>query len=229
LALLGLVGLVYASGVHRHVDVATLDAHRDTLTAFVGAHPVPAALLYILVYAAATAVSVPGAAVLTITGGFLFGTVVGAGLAVLGATAGAVAIFLVARTSLGEPLRARAGPWLERMRRGFQENAFSYLLVLRLIPLFPFWLVNVVPALLGMGLGAYALATLIGIVPGSLVFASLGNGLGALLDAGEEPDLGIVFDPQILLPLLGLALLALLPVAYRRWRGNGRRESMQAG
>jgi len=139
---------------------------------------------------------------------------------VVGATAGAVLLFLIARTALGEPLRARAGPWLSKMADGFRADAFNYLLVLRLVPIFPFWLVNLVPALLGVPLSTFALATAIGIVPGSLVYASVGAGLGVVLERGEEPDLGLLFEPAVLLPLLGLAALALLPVAWRRLRAR---------
>jgi uncharacterized membrane protein YdjX (TVP38/TMEM64 family) len=129
-------------------------------------------------------------------------------------------VFLIARTALGDALRAKAGPWMRRMEAGFRENAFSYLLVLRLIPLFPFWLVNLVPAFLGVPLGAYVLATFLGIIPGSLVYASVGNGLGVVFDRGGAPDLGIIFRPAILGPIVGLAALALLPVIYRKYKGR---------
>jgi uncharacterized membrane protein YdjX (TVP38/TMEM64 family) len=211
---------VYASGLHRHLSLATLQTQRDTLQAFVAAHPLTAPLAYVLVYAAAVALSLPGALFLTLAGGFLFGSWLGGLLAVMGATAGAVLIFLIARTALGSSLRRRAGPWLQRMEAGFQADAFHYLLVLRLIPLFPFWLVNLVPALLGVPVRTFALATFLGIIPATLIYASVGNGLGAILDRGQEPDLGLVLEPQVLLPLLGLAGLALLPVVYRRWKGR---------
>jgi uncharacterized membrane protein YdjX (TVP38/TMEM64 family) len=129
-----------------------------------------------------------------------------------------VAVFLAARTAIGDYLRAKAGPGLKRMEEGFRRNAFSYLLVLRIVPIFPFWLVNLVPAFCGVSLRTYALATLIGIIPGCFVFASVGNGLGALLDRGETPNLMIIFQWDILLPILGLAVLALLPIAIRRLR-----------
>jgi uncharacterized membrane protein YdjX (TVP38/TMEM64 family) len=104
------------------------------------------------------------------------------------------------------------------MEAGFQENAFNYLLVLRLIPLFPFWIVNLVPAFLGVKLRTYMLGTLIGIIPGSFVFASVGAGLGSVLDSGQEFSPSSVLTPQIVIALIGLAVLALLPVAYRKWR-----------
>jgi uncharacterized membrane protein YdjX (TVP38/TMEM64 family) len=108
------------------------------------------------------------------------------------------------------------------MEEGFRQDALSYLLVLRLIPIFPFWLVNIVPAFLGVPLGTYVLGTFVGIIPGSFVYASVGNGLGAVFDAGGTPDLGIIFEPAILLPIVGLAVLALLPIAYRRFKARRR-------
>jgi uncharacterized membrane protein YdjX (TVP38/TMEM64 family) len=160
------------------------------------------------------ALSIPGGVVLTITGGFLFGTWLGGLCAVTGASLGAAGVFLAARAGLGG-LTQRAGPLLGKLEAGFRADAFNYLLVLRLIPLFPFWLVNLVPALAGVGLPTYLLATFIGIVPGTFVYASLGNGLGAVV---EQPDLGIVFQPSVLLPIVGLAVLALVPVWYKRRR-----------
>ena len=221
LPLLGLLALalaVYASGLHRQLSIATLQTQREALQAFVADHPLSAPLAFILTYTAATTLSLPGAVLLTLTAGFLFGTWLGGLWSVLGATAGAVAVFLVARTAVGSALHDRAGPWLQRMEAGFREDAFSYLLVLRLIPLFPFWLVNLVPAVLGVPLATYAIATFVGIIPGAFVFAGAGSGLGVVLDQGGQPNLRLILEPQVLAPLLGLAVLAILPVAYRRWR-----------
>jgi uncharacterized membrane protein YdjX (TVP38/TMEM64 family) len=117
-------------------------------------------------------------------------------------------------------LRAKAGPFLTKMEDGFRENAMSYLLVLRLVPLFPFWLVNLVPAFLGVPTGTYVIGTFFGIIPGTFVFASVGNGLGALLDAGQDPNLGIIFQPNVLGPLIALALLSLVPVAYKKYQAR---------
>ncbi len=216
--LLAGLGLALALGLHRHLTLDALAAHRETLARFVAEDGALAAAAYVGVYALAVAFSVPGATVLTLAGGFLFGTMAATAYAVAGATLGAIAVFLAARSALGGLLRAKAGPWVERLEGGFRANAFSYTLFLRLVPLFPFWLVNLVPAVLGVPLGTYALATLVGIVPGALVYASVGNGLGAVLDAGGRPDLGLVFAPKVLLPLLGLGALSLLPVLVKRWR-----------
>lgn len=198
----------------------TLVENRDALLAWRAEHAVLAALAFVAAYALATAFSVPGAIWFTITGGFLFGTWLGTALSVTGATIGATAVFLAARTSLGAALKAKAGPWLGRMQAGFREGEVSFLLVMRLVPVVPFWIANLAPAFLGTNLGTFAWTTLVGIVPGAAVYSSIGNGVGALIDDGEKPDLGTIFDPAILGPLLGLALLAALPVAIRKLRGT---------
>ena len=211
----GLV-LFFVLDLDRYFNFEMLQEHRNWLMDKIEEFGVLAILLYTLLYMTLTAFSIPLGGVLTIAAGFFFGTLVAASCAVIGGTLGAVIVFLAARTAFGELLRAKAGSALERMEAGFRRNAFNYLLTLRLIPIFPFWLVNLVPAFLGMPLRSYAVATFVGIVPGSLVFASLGNGLGAILDAGGELDLGILIKPAVLFPLLALAVLALLPVAYKK-------------
>ncbi|MDH3769892.1 MAG: TVP38/TMEM64 family protein [Nitrospirota bacterium] len=217
LALLGLaIGTFFALDLDMYLTFEALRANRATLTTFVAEHAVWASLLYMALYAAAVAMSLPGGAVLTIAGGFLFGTVLGTVQVVIAATVGATLLFLIAKTALADFLKAKAGPFLQRMEAGFQENAFSYLLVLRLIPLFPFFIVNLVPAFLGVGLRTYVLGTFIGIIPGSFVFTSVGAGLGSLFDRSETFSPGSVLTPEIVTALVGLALLALLPVVYRK-------------
>lgn len=215
LLVLGLV-LALALGLDRYLTLDALREHRSALAAFAAAHLAAALGLYALAYVLVVAFSLPGGAVMTLLGGFLFGTWIGGAVTVVSATIGAVLIFLAARTALAAPLRTRAGPWLKRLEAGFGDNAVSYLLALRLIPLFPFFVVNIAPAFLGVPLRVYAWTTLVGIVPGTFVYASVGNGLGALLDAGRTPDLGIIFSPEILGPLLGLAALSFLPMIYKR-------------
>lgn len=215
----GLAGF-FALGLDDHVSFAALAERHEALARFVAGHGVLASLLFVAIYVAAVAFSIPGATVLTIAGGFLFGLVWASVLVVAGATIGAVAVFLAARTALGGVLRAKAGPWVRRLEAGFREDAFSYMLTLRLVPLVPFWLLNLVPAFLGVPLRVFALATLIGIIPGTLVYAGVGSGLGATLAAGGRPDLGVIFEPQVLLPLLGLGALALLPVLYKKLKGR---------
>lgn len=213
---LGLVAF-FALGLDRYVKFSALCHHRDALVAWTADNPLLAPIVFILAYAAMVAFSLPGGILATLVGGFLFGTAAATGYVVFGATAGATILFLAARTALGSVLRARAGPALKRMEAGFQKDALSYLLVLRLVPIFPFWLVNLVPAFLNVPLRTYVLGTFLGIIPGTVVFASIGSGLGALLAECRMPDFAVVFQPRYLLPLLGLALLALLPVLFRRW------------
>ncbi len=215
------LAVFFALGLDDYVSFAALKENRETLTGFVNANGVWAVFLFALLYAVATAISLPGGAILTITAGFLFGSVSATIYVVFGATLGATGLFLAARTAFGEALRARAGPSLQRMEQGFRDNAFSYLLFLRLIPVFPFWLVNLVPAFLGVPLNTYIVGTAIGIIPGTFVYASVGNGLGALFDAGDVPNLGIIFEPDILIPIAGLAILALIPIAYKRFKRSG--------
>jgi uncharacterized membrane protein YdjX (TVP38/TMEM64 family) len=201
----------------------TFEALHDNsarLHEYVGMYGVLAILVFGVAYAVIVVIFPPGGSVMTIAGGFLFGTVVGGTTVVVAATVGATMLFLVARYALGDLLHRRAGPFVARMEAGFRDNALSYLLVLRLIPLFPFWLVNLVPAFLGVRTSTYVIGTFFGIIPGTFVYASVGNGLGAVFDAGETPDLGIIFEAEIFLPIIGLALLALLPVAYKRWHAH---------
>lgn len=210
--------LGWGLGWERYLTLDALDSHRHQLIAWRDAQPVLAAVGYVTVYALIAAASFPGAAVLTLAGGFLFGPLWGTLWAVLGASLGATLLFLIARHALGDLLQARAGSAVRKLEDGFKANAFSYLLALRLVPLFPFWLVNLVPALVGVRLPVFVTATVLGIVPGGAVYAGLGHGLGAILAEGGRPDLGLIFRPDILLPLIGLAVLALLPVLWRRFK-----------
>jgi uncharacterized membrane protein YdjX (TVP38/TMEM64 family) len=212
--------VVLASGLAEYLSFEQLKQNRSQLLDFVDRHAVLAPLLFMAIYAAVIALSIPGGAVLTVTGGFLFGIGLATLYVVVAATAGASLVFLAAKTALGDSLRAKAGPWMRRMETGFRENALNYLLFLRLIPAFPFWLVNLVPAFLGVPFPTYVVGTFLGIIPGTLVYASVGNGLGAVFEAGQSPDLGIIFRPAILLPIVGLAVLAILPVAYRKIKGG---------
>jgi len=194
--------------------------NRELLLDFVELNGVLAILVYMAVYAVIIAFSLPGGAVLTLTGGFLFGTLSGGMITVVGATIGATGLFLVARTGLGEPLRARAGPAVRKIEAEFRKNSWSYLLFFRLVPIFPFWMVNLALAFLGVELKAFVITTMIGIIPGTFVYASLGNGLGVIFDQGANPDLNVIFQPEILLPLMALSVLALIPVVYKRLKAH---------
>ena len=220
LLLLGGFAAFFIFDLGRFLNFESLRMHRHELLAWVAAHAWLAPLVYMAIYIVVVAFSLPGGAVMTVSGGFLFGAVLGAGYTVIGATLGATALFLIARSALGEPLKARAGPWLAKLETGFNDNALSYLLVLRLIPLFPFWLVNLAPAFLGVRPRTYVLATFIGIIPGTFVYSLVGAGLGSVFDQGGEVSLAGVLTPEIIGALLGLALLSLLPVAYKKLRGG---------
>ncbi len=218
LLLLAFAGLAYALGLQHFLSFHSLGRQQATLRGLVAANPVIAPAAYMAAYAAAVALSIPGGVVLSVAGGVLFGLVAGSAYAIVGAWLGANLVFLAARYALGNLLERRAGPLLARVRPGLQRDGFSYLLALRLLPIVPFWLVNLAPALAGMRLAPYAAATLLGIGPATIVFVSLGAGFGDALSAGQQPDLSVIFRPSVLLPLLGLAVLALLPVGWRRWK-----------
>ena len=212
---IGLV-LFFVLGLHQYVSFTALRENRAALLTWVQHSRTLAAFTYMAIYTVAVAFSLPGGAVLSITGGFLFGALWGTVYIVISATLGATALFIIAKTAIGDVLRAKAGPWLHKMEAGFRDNALSYLLVLRLIPLFPFFVVNLVPAFLGIRLSTYVLGTFVGIIPGALVYATVGAGLGSIFDAGGELSAKGILTPQILLALIGLAVLAMLPVIYQK-------------
>ncbi|MBI2254436.1 MAG: TVP38/TMEM64 family protein [Proteobacteria bacterium] len=218
LILLAGAGLFFALGGTSILSLDTLRARHADLTAFVQLHYVQSVVAYTLIYVVTVALSVPGGTVLTLIGGFLFGVFAATCYILLGATAGAVIVFLIARSSLGEPLRQRAGPWFSKLAAGFERDMWSYMLILRLVPLFPFFVVNLVPAFLGVSLTCFAVTTFFGILPAVVIYAALGSGLGTALASGG--DLAVALSPQMLLGLLGLAALAALPVFYRRFKGR---------
>jgi len=210
----------FALGLDEYLTFDALKANRHEIMAWTGENYLLAVLTFIGLYIVVIGLSLPGGIWLTVTGGFLFGTIESTVYVVAGATTGATAIFLAARYAFADFLRAKAGASIRKMEDGFRENALSYLLVLRLVPIFPFWLVNLVPAFIGVRVGTYILGTFFGIIPGTFVFASIGNGLGSVFDSGGEPDLGIIFTPGILIPIIGLAVLALIPVFYKKFKNT---------
>lgn len=217
LILAGLAFTAWRLGVGEAMSWSGLARHQTRLHALVAAHPVLAPLVYAAFYTIWVALSVPEAAVVTVAGGLLFGTILGGTMAVLGATAGAVILFLIARSAFADAMRRRAGALLDRIRPRLHRDGFSYLLALRLVPA-PFWLVNLAAAVSGMRLLPYTAATLIGIIPATFVLAWIGAGVAGVLTAGRTPDIGILFSARVLGPLAALALLALLPVAWRTVR-----------
>ncbi len=226
--------LVFATGLHRELSLATLIRHRAAIDAFVAEHPLAAFVGFVALYIGAVALSIPGAALLTVSGGLLFGPLAGGLGAFIGATTGASLIFLIARSALGGWLVKRAGPFAEKLADGFRRGAFSYLLFLRLVPLFPFWLVNIAPALFGVRLAVFVGATALGIIPLTFAFALFGAGLDsaiaaqasayqACLAAGREPctidfDLRLALTPELIAALAVVGVVALVPLAVKRWR-----------
>jgi uncharacterized membrane protein YdjX (TVP38/TMEM64 family) len=206
-------------GGDRYLSFSALAEHREFLVKWIARIGAAAPFCFIAVYAALTALSIPGATLLSVAAGLPFGTWCGTLYAVTGATFGATVVFAAARAGFGN-VAERAGPWIKRLEAGFRANAFNYLLVLRLIPLFPFWLVNLAAALTGVGFATYVAGTFIGIIPGCFLFVSLGRAFGDVIGAGGSPDLNVMLRPGVLLPIGGLAVLALMPIAFKRYRSR---------
>ena len=233
-AVLAAIAAFFIFDLDSYLTFRALSDHRDRLLHFVADNYVIAALLYMALYVVVVALSLPGGLLMTVTGGFLFGWIAAGAMTVFAATAGATLIFMIAATSLGAPLREKAGPWLKKLEDGFAENAMSYMLFLRLVPLFPFWLVNIAPAFLGVGLGTYIIGTLVGIIPGTFAFAYLGGSLDSIireqqsvyqacLDADRADcvldfQISSLVTGEILVALAALGAIALLPVVLKKFR-----------
>jgi uncharacterized membrane protein YdjX (TVP38/TMEM64 family) len=198
----------------RFLSLDSVKANRDALLAFAQRHFVAALALAFLVYAGATALSLPGGLVLSLTMGFVFGRWVGTALVVVAATVGATLVFLAARYLFADAARRKLGALGERINAGFTDNAFSWLLFLRLVPLFPFFLVNLAPAFTSVPLRTYVLATAIGIIPGTFVYVNLGQALGRI------DSLSGLLSRETLLAFGLLGLFALAPVAWKKWKGR---------
>ncbi len=207
---------VWATGLHHYLNIDTLRVYHQDLQNFVMQYLVMSVLIYSILYIAVVSLSLPVATFMTLLGGFLFGQVLGTVTVVISATLGATILFLTMRSASESYVREKAGPWLKKMQKGFQENALYYLWTLRLIPLFPFVAVNLVAAILQIPLRTFFWGTFIGIIPGSFVYVSIGNGFK---DVIEEPTFSpnIILEPHILIGLIGLGILSLLPVFYKRY------------
>ncbi|WP_238719639.1 MULTISPECIES: TVP38/TMEM64 family protein [Nitratireductor] len=214
----------YAMGWHRFLSLSYLSESREMLAAFVAAHYGRAAVLFFAAYVLAVAFSFPAASVLTVLAGFLFGWLVGAVLVAFAATLGATVVFLAARTAFGDVLQRRLGARTARLADGFRRDAFGYLLVLRLAPIFPFWIVNIAPAFFAVELRTYVAATFIGILPGTLAYAWLGAGLDSVLVAagqsGRDIALRDLVTPEITLAFVALALVAAIPTIVKKVGGR---------
>jgi uncharacterized membrane protein YdjX (TVP38/TMEM64 family) len=201
----------------RYLSFQALKDNKDLLSQWRDENYFMAVLSFVGAYGVLSGISVPVGLWMTLAGGFMFGTLVGGVLSLLGATLGAMAIFYAARFTLADVLKKKCGAAIAKMEVGFKENQLSYMLVLRLVPMFPFWLVNLVPAFLDVSPRIYVSGTLFGMIPGALVYASVGNGLSTVFESGSEPDLGIIFSPNLFIPIMGLAALALIPVIYKKF------------
>ena len=214
------LGAFFAFDLQRFASFEMLATERANLAAWVQVHPVAAPVALTGLYALVVLFSLPIASVLTLAIGFLLGTALGAVIVVIGATVGATLLFMLARTAFGERWRQSVQKTLSRFDNGFRDNAFQYLLILRLMPVVPFFILNILPAFAGVSVRSYVAATFLGIIPGSIVYSSIGAGLDAVFARGEVPTLAIFSEPAVILPLAGLAILAALPVAYRRWKDH---------
>ena len=215
------VAVVGAVALRDHLGFEALAANREALLAFRDAHYLLAVGTFLAAYTLLVAFSLPGATAATLTGGFLFGLFPGVLYNVTAATAGAVCVFLAARAGFGAELSARiaaGGGAAARLQAGLRENALSVLVLMRLVPVVPFFLANLIAAAMGVTLSRFALTTFFGIIPGGLVYTWVGAGLGEVFEQGETPDLGIIFKPAVLAPILALAALAAVPILLRHWR-----------
>ncbi len=206
-----------------YLSFEALRDNREILIAYRDAHYALAVVVFMAIYVVIAGFSLPGATIATLTGGFLFGTFPGVLFNVGAATIGATVVFLAARWGLGDRLAAKmdAGEGkIKAIKDGIDENQWSMLFIIRLVPLVPFFVANLIPALVGVSLWRYVVSTFIGIIPGGLVYTSVGAGLGEVFARGETPDLGIIFESHVLLPILGLAALAFLPVVLKLIRGK---------
>jgi len=218
IAIPAVAALSLAAGVTDYIDLDTLAAHRAELLDFVAAHRTLAVIAFTALYFAGVALSIPGWGLLTVPAGFLFGPVLGAIIVVAAATSGGVVVVLAARYILTDALRAKAAPAIRKLEAGFHENAFAYLLALRLMPVLPFFLVTLGVAFLGVKMRTFVAATVIGLVPIASVYATLGAGIGDALEVGAHDPLAAAREPTVIGGLLGLAALALLPVILKRRR-----------
>ncbi|WP_323004971.1 TVP38/TMEM64 family protein [Pseudorhodobacter sp.] len=212
------VAAIGAFFLRDQISFVALAENRETLLAFRDTNYLLAVIAFMAGYTVIVGFSLPGATIATLTGGFLFGTFPGVFFNVIGATLGAIAIFLAARTGFGAKFSNRIegkGGAVARLQAGLRENEWSVLFLMRLVPAVPFFLANLIPAFVGTRVSRFAISTFLGIMPGALVYTSVGAGLGQVFARGETPDLSILFAPHVLGPILGLAALSALPILIK--------------
>ncbi len=236
--ILGLVAVViYSQGWYKYISIEQLATHQEFLQNYIANNFLFALLIYMGLYILATALSFPGATFLTLAGGLLFGWLAGGLATVVAATVGATIIFMIAKTALGETLASKAGPFVNKLADGFKEDAFNYLLFLRLVPVFPFWLVNIVPGLLGVKLTTFFVATLVGIIPGTFAYIFIGVGLDSVIDAQLAPyqaclssgktDCAFQFSPkelittELIIAFVLLGIVSLIPIVLKKLKKSG--------
>jgi uncharacterized membrane protein YdjX (TVP38/TMEM64 family) len=235
--LLALLTLGYALGLHKYFTFAAIAENRTALASYTAEHFILALMSFVAIYTIAVAVSFPGASILTILAGLLFGWLVGSIAAIFAATLGATIVFQVAKSSFGDVLAKKAGPFLAHISSGFADDAFNYLLFLRLVPAFPFWLVNIAPALANVKLRTFIITTFLGIIPGTFAFASIGAGLDSIITAQQttrdqclitrtaadcpfELSLSSLITTELLLAFAALGVVAIIPVAFKKWKAR---------
>jgi uncharacterized membrane protein YdjX (TVP38/TMEM64 family) len=232
---MAVMALVLAQGWHHHVTLETVVAQRDRFHGVLAANVTLSVLAYIAIYALLVALSLPCGVIMSLAGGLLFGWLLGGFAAVAGASLGATIVFMIARTAVGDTLSQRAGPWLAKLSEGFQKDALSYLLFLRLVPAFPFWFVNIAPAVLGVPIKTFVLGTVVGIIPATFAFALAGAGLDSVIMAAKNAHAACVaakgaeacpfklhisslLTRELILALVLVGLVALMPVGLKRWK-----------
>lgn len=215
-ALIILMVAFWASGLAAHINLQSLQNHKDAIRDYTNMHPVFAPLIFATLYIASVTLSLPIATLLTLLGGFLFGKWIGTLLVVTSATIGATLLFLIAKSSVGTGLRQKAGPLYQKISKNISENAAGYLLFMRLVPLFPFFVVNIVPALMNVPLRVYILTTFFGIMPGSFVYVNFGETLG---DIESLSDLA---SGQVIFAFALLGFFALIPTLYKQYKNRGK-------
>jgi uncharacterized membrane protein YdjX (TVP38/TMEM64 family) len=213
---LGVFFAIHVSGLPGSLTLETLRTNRQEIVNFVSENYVLSALGYVAVYVLVVALSLPSAVLLTLSGGFLFGSVAGTVFTLIGATGGATLLFIFARTMMGESAMSHFGKTGAKLACAIKANAWCYLLVLRLLPMFPFFLVNVVPAFAGVRLSTFVITTFFGIIPATIIFSLSGAGLGDVLDQGSSITIDSILTPEIMAALGGLAVLALIAIPLRR-------------
>ena len=211
--------------VYDYFTFMTLKQNHVKLLEWRDQHYFLSIVLFMCVYVISVVASIPSGFILSIVGGFLFGYFWGTVYVVISATVGATLLFLAVKTVLGEWFQQKTRGWVKRMEVGFRHDEFNYLLFLRLVPVFPFFAINIVAGLLNVKLQHYFIATLLGIIPGSFVYVLVGNGLSNVFAHNQEPNMGIIFQPSILIPIIALAIFSLMPILYRRYKQQHKNKS----